>query len=385
MRVRAPVSKLYLVAGEASGDLHAAGLVRALARLRPDWRCVGLGGDRMAAAGVELRANLVERSVMGVRKVLAEFGKLFDLTAHVLQEFEQAPPRALVLVDYPGLNLNLARMARARGIPVVYYICPQVWAWAPWRLRRVARRADLLLPILPFEESIYRAVHPRVRYVGNPVFDHLARLDTELPEPSGPGCPDVLAIFPGSRRQEVEESLPVQLRVAAAVLADDPPGEVVVSCHRPRLREVIQARIDGSGVAARIHDGPTHRLQRQARLALVVSGTATLEQAYFGAPMVVLYATRRWERALFGVLSVTPFIALVNLFAGRRVVPEFLVVPGKEEAAVVEAARALWPDGPARLQVCADLAELRAQAFGPGASERAAEEIRTFLEDVWRA
>ena len=155
-------ARVYISAGEASGDLHGAGLVRALRQIYPAWHFVGLGGERMAEAGVELRVNLVERAVMGVRQVIAEMGSLIDIAARFLEEIRRDPPDLLILVDYPGFNLNLARMARRLGIPVVYYICPQVWAWAPWRVRRVASRADLLLVVLPFEKELYGRVHPRV-------------------------------------------------------------------------------------------------------------------------------------------------------------------------------------------------------------------------------
>ncbi len=205
--------KIFIAAGEASGDQHAARLVSALRARRPEWRFVGMGGPKLEAAGVELREDLVERSVMGFLPVLASLGGIFETVARFVEELRRDPPDLLVIVDNPGLNLNLARLARSRGIPVVSYICPQVWAWAPWRIRRVARRSDLLLVIVPFEEELYHAVHPRVRYVGNPVFDHLAAVepDREIGQGALPPLPPgarPLALLPGSRRQEIREVLP---------------------------------------------------------------------------------------------------------------------------------------------------------------------------------
>ncbi|MGE3163795.1 MAG: lipid-A-disaccharide synthase [Planctomycetota bacterium] len=368
--------KIYIVAGEASGDVHGASLVASLRERHPDWRFVGLGGERMRAAGVELRSNLVDRSVMGFRKVLAEMGYLFGVASVFLEELRREPPELLILIDYPGLNLNLARMARRQRVPVVYYVCPQVWAWAPWRIRRVARRADLLLVILPFEERLYRSVHDRVRYVGNPIFDHLVEQESTPVQPSsGP----VLALFPGSRGHEVDEALPLMLRSVQPIAAARGDLAVVVSCHRPRLRGRVEAAIRESGMTVAIHEGDPHTLQRTAQVAVVVSGTATLELAFFGTPLVVVYPVRRWERRVFGWLSVTPFIALVNLFAGRALVPELLVAEG-EEGQVEQAVRRLLLHEPAAT-VRRELHDLRERLFQPGASARAAAEICRVLEE----
>lgn len=352
-------------------------MVRALRELHPDWSFVGLGGERMQSAGVELRSHLADRGVMGFRKVLAEMGYLFHVATLFLEELRREPPDVVILIDYPGLNLNLARMARRQGVPVVYYICPQVWAWAPWRIHRVASRADLLLVILPFEERLYSTVHPRVRFVGNPIFDHL--LAEEQTPVDSTGRP-VLALFPGSRGHEIDEALPLMLRSVRALALEQPELQVVVSCHRARLRERVASAIEDSGVDAVIHDGDPHRLQRTARAALVVSGTATLEHAFFGTPLVVVYPVRRWERWVFGWLSVTPFIALVNLFAGRAVVPEFLVAPGEEH--LVEAAIRRILSADASECVRSELRALRARAFQPGASVRAAREVAAYLAET---
>lgn len=326
----------------------------------------------MAEAGVELRENLVDRSVMGVRRVVMEMGFLVDVAARYLQELQASPPDAIVLVDYPGLNLNLARMAKRLGVPVIYYICPQVWAWAPWRVRRVAARADQLLVILPFEEALYRAVHPRVHYVPNPVFEHL----TAVEQTAAPLAADkpVLSIFPGSRRQEVEESLPLMLAVEAGLRQRFPDFELIVSCARPRLAEVIQSRVGSRG---RIHDGDPHALQRAAHLSLVVSGTATLEHAFFGTPEVVVYPVKRWERWVFSVLSVTPHVSLANLYAGRRLVPEFLATPA-DVPEVLAAAESLW-EGPERERLLAQLKALRQERFVPGGTMAAAAAVSDFV------
>jgi lipid-A-disaccharide synthase len=244
----------------------------------------------------------------------------------------------------------------------------------------------MLLVIVPFEEELYRAVHSRVRFVGNPVFDHLAELDAEAsPAAVGGGvlaAPPgrrVLALLPGSRRQEVRDSLGAQLRVAAALVEEDPRLHPIVSCQRPALLGEVERAIAASPVPAEVVVGPAQPLQRIADLALVCSGTATLEQAWYGTPMVVMYPANEVERSLYRWFGVTPHFALVNVFAGREVVPEVLFTPGEEEE-VLRRARPLVA-GPERERVRSDLARLRAERFRPGAAQRAADEIVRFLAE----
>lgn len=376
------MTTFFIVAGEASGDNHAASLVETLRQRDPSAEFRGFGGSRMESAGVDLLVDLVERSVMGLRKVIGELGNMVDVAALFYEEIERSPPDAVILVDYPGLNLNLARMAKSLGVPVIYYICPQVWAWAPWRVQRIARRVDLLLVILPFEEPLYRQTRARVVYVGNPVFDRLARWEEENPtrQRSGvEGRPPVLALFPGSRRHEVSDALPAMLDTAAGLVERRGDLRLKVSCQRERLRPTIEEALADSAVKGRaeIHSGDPHSLQHESFLSLVVSGTATLEQAYFGVPLVVVYPIRGWERWAFGQFSVTPFIALANLFVGRRVAPEVLFTR-REVPRILEAAAPLL-EGPRREAVIAQLARARRRLFLPGAPDRAADEVLAFL------
>lgn len=376
------MTTFFIVAGEASGDNHAASLVDTLRERDPSAEFRGFGGPRMEGVGVELLVDLVERSVMGFRKVIGELGNMIDVAALFYEEIERSPPDAVILVDYPGLNLNLARMAKSLGVPVIYYICPQVWAWAPWRVQRIARRVDLLLVILPFEQPLYRQTRARVVYVGNPVFDRLARWEAEHParQKSGlGGRAPVLALFPGSRRHEVSEALPAMLETAAGLMDRQPDLRLKISCQRDRLRATIDAAIAESTVEGRaeVHTADPHSLQHESYLSLVVSGTATLEQAYFGVPLVVVYPIRGWERWAFGQFSVTPFIALANLFVGRPVAPEVLFTR-REIPKILEAAIPLL-EGPRRDAVIAQLARARRRLFLPGAPDRAADEVFAFL------
>ncbi len=375
--------RIFIVAGEASGDLHASHLVRELRAHLPDAEFIAWGGAHLASTGAHLKEDLVENSVMGFVPVLLSLGGLLGTVARFEEELRQTPPDLLIIVDYPGLNLNLARLAKRHGVPVVSYICPQVWAWAPWRIRKVARRSDLLLLILPFEEEIYRRVHKRAHFVGNPVFDHLARLDADDSleriktsadfHPEGKPC---LALFPGSRRQEIRETLGAQCRVAEKLLNEE-DYHVVVSCQRHALLPAIEEKVLAAAIPVEVYTGPARDLQVASDLSLVCSGTATLEQAWYGTPMVVMYAASEVERALYRNFSVAPYFALVNLFAGRKVVPEVLFTPGDEEA-VTRNARQLIR-GEQRERVMQDLRLLKEDRFEPGAAVRGAEEIARFI------
>ena len=227
---RAP--RILLVAGEPSGDLHAADLAAAILRAAPGASIEGIGGPRMAAAGVRVATDLVSDPVMGVWPVVRQAPRFFALYRDQLLRFEEDPPDVVVGVDYPGLNLRLARAARRRGVPFVEYIAPQVWAWAPWRTRRLARDVTRVVCILPFEEGIFRAAGTQASYVGHPLFEHLAReprdeaFRTKLREGLG-GAP-LVALLPGSLRAEVRGNLPVQIDAAVRIAAARPGARFVI-------------------------------------------------------------------------------------------------------------------------------------------------------------
>lgn len=368
--------RILICAGEPSGDLHGARLVQECLRRSPELKFTGIGGEKMAAAGVDLRMNLVDRAVMGWSRIARELPAMLRLLAGITEQIRVDPPDQVVVIDYPGLNINIAQIARRHGIPVTYYICPQVWAWAPWRIHRIAAAADQLLVVLPFEEELYRAVHPRVHHVGNPIFDQLA--DQQTGEVDGVGeDPPLLAILPGSRRQEVEEILPTLLEVAGALIEEFPGLSVGVSCQRGALRNAIDTAIETSGVPVEVLEGSPRRLQERARLAIVASGTATLEQAWFGRPMMVVYPTSEISRAGYSLFAVTPYFALVNLVAGEEVVPEILFQPGMPEPLIRAARELLDPQQGALIRE--RLRDLRQRRFQTGATGRAAEKVLDLL------
>ncbi|MGB1071781.1 MAG: lipid-A-disaccharide synthase [Planctomycetota bacterium] len=363
--------RLMVCAGEPSGDLHGARLVKECLQLCPDLEVDAIGGSHLAESGARLRADRTDKAVMGWLPVLAQLGSIIDHSASFVEEMMESPPDHLVVIDYPGLHSNLASMARRSGIPVTYYICPQVWAWAPWRMKRIAQCADQLLVVIPFEEQLYSPYHPRVIHVGNPVFDHLAD-GGPAPEIPGASGDPILALLPGSRRQELIHGLPALVGAACELKAERPDLEIWVSCQREELRPIVE-EIIGDRKGFHIHSGEARALQSRARLAIVCSGTATLETAWHGVPMVVAYPANDLQKSLFSLLSVAPYFSLVNLFAGEEIVPERLVDPG-DGGAVARLARPLLDDSVASLQV-SRLERLKSEKFHPGASLRAARSV----------
>lgn len=370
-------SSVLLVAGEPSGDLHAADLAAALRRSDPDVRLVGLGGPRMAAAGVELIEDLVSEPVMGVLPVLQRLPFFFGLYRRLLIRLEDDPPDVVVGIDYPGLNLRLAGAARRRGVPFVDYIAPQVWAWAPWRARAMARSVSRVIAILPFEEPIFREVGGEAVFVGHPLFESLAarppdeafRAHLRAAVPDGGA---LVALLPGSRRAEVEANLPLQLSAAQMVLAHSPSTRFVVPLAAERLRPLVEHLLQGGpgGIVV----APPERSEdamAAADAALTVSGTATLHLVAHDTPAVVIYRVSRANRMLASLLLVSPFIALPNLLSGREVLPEMLA-GDDDHPQMANALLGIMPGGPSREAALAALADIRARLHREGVPDRAA-------------
>ena len=368
-----------VVAGEASGDQHAAGLVEALRQRRPDLRFFGMGGDKLAAQGVELLFHAREISVMGIVEVLP---KLFRILA-VLRALERAAkerrPKLAILVDVPDFNLRLAKRLKRLGVRVVYYVSPMVWAWRRGRVKQIARDVDRMLCILPFEEDFYREAGVAARYVGSPVLE-------QVPEPApaaefrarlGLSQTRTLALLPGSRKSEVHKLLPPMV-AAAAELSRDSPLQVVVPIAPGISREAVTSAFAGSGLSPVLVDGRAPEVVGASDAAIVASGTATLEAGLMERPFVVVYRVSTLSYLVGRLLLKVAHIALVNLLARRRLVPELLqgeLQPKRIARAVGE----LW-QGPPRDQVVEGLREVRRSLGPPGASTRAAEEVLAVLD-----
>lgn len=383
-------STVLLLAGEASGDLHGAHLARALRERIPNVKLVGMGGEGMKREGVALFAELDDLAVMGFAEVLGRLPYFLNLEKQLTRRLAAGEFDLVLPIDYPGFNLRMAGVARRLKVPVVYYIAPQVWAWKPRRAEVLARVADRIAVILPFEVPIFEAVGGRVVDVGHPLLDEpLGAPDRAAfcAEAGLDPAREILAVFPGSRKQELRRHLAPFLGAAAKLLARRPGLQVAVA---------VAPGVDLDGLAATVReltgldagdgadagDGPdagSVRMVRDgkgllshARAALVKSGTTTLEAALAGVPFVVAYRTHPISWRIAQRLVRVPHIALANLVAGARVVPELLQDACTPEG-LAEALEPLLADGAARTQMEAGLAEVRERLGTPGAADRVAE------------
>jgi lipid-A-disaccharide synthase len=371
------VPRLFVSAGDTSGDQHAARLVGRLRERVPDLRVEGHGGPALAAAGCAVHTDLVGQSIFGIGGALAALPEMFGVLRATAGVFDRRRPDLVVLVDYPGFNLYVARLAHRRGIPVVYFVAPQLWAWAPWRARRFARVVDEALVIFPFEEGFYRDAGLAAHHVGHPLLDGLPHDEAgiaALRDPAIAARPLPVALLPGSRGREVRRLMPLFL-AAAARLAERQPDASFHAAHvsaaeRRRMAEYARA----AGVPLELHGDAVHAVMASCRAALVASGTATLETGLLGTPLVVAYHITPGERVLVGLLLVPPHVGQVNLVAGRRICPE-VIVPDEDVTPLVAALEPLLRDGPERRAQLEALAGLRRSMTGPGAIERAAERI----------
>lgn len=379
---RGPRPHLFLSAGEASGETHAANLLAALAG--QGMRCTAFGGQRLAAAGADVRFQLSDHAVMGVLGVLKKLPLILRAVATFLRLLRDDPPDLVVLVDFPGLHVVFAKCCKRRGIPVLHYIAPQYWAWGPWRMRRYRRAVDATLTILPFETAFFARFAVPAVYVGHPLLDAMAAEPPDAAAVAAARAQPTLVLLPGSRRKEIQYNLPGLLQVARALRAERPGLRVVLPHHNPArtplVRELLAAH---GGDFVEHHEGPLAPWLAGARLVLAKSGTGSLESCLFGAPTIVVYKLRGFLATLgyHNILSV-PWIAAANLVAGRAVVPEFCFHGEHGWQRVLDSARTLWRDGPEREAMRRDLHLVRTRLGDGGATARVAAIVRRFLVET---
>jgi lipid-A-disaccharide synthase len=380
--------KLFISAGEPSGDLHAANLIRELKRLRPDVEIVGFGGPHMEREGARLLYPLVELAVMWFFRVLLNLHKFIGLANQAERYFRDEKPDAVILIDYPGFHWALAKRAKRHGVPVFYYVPPQIWAWAGWRVKKVRKYVDHLLCSLPFEPQWYRdrGVEGAI-FVGHPYFDELdGRVLDEAflaERRSIPGRK--VAILPGSRTQEVLRNMPVFLEAASKLAQKNFVLNFEVCSLHERHRQIILGQIAEFGRALPIvvHAGRTPELIRLADVAWAVSGSVGLELMVEALPSVILYKVNRIDLFIARPFIKSRFISLVNLMADREVMPEYLTARDVSGDLADWASR--WLGDPvARQSASQTLADLRAEVAKPGASARAASRIVEVLAPLSR-
>ncbi len=379
----AGAGRIVLVAGEPSGDRHGAALARAL-RAHPSlggFALVGVAGPAMRAAGVTPLVAMEDVAVVGVVEVLRHLPALLSARGRIAQALSDPATRLFLPIDFPGFNLPLCRNARARGVPVLYYIAPQVWAWGKGRLGALRRDVDALAVVLPFEEAFFREARVRVRAVGHPLMESLDPAVSRSGFMGELGWPDdarFVALLPGSRDQEIARLAVPLLRAARRFLESRSDARAVVAAaspvHAARLARVAgrEAPAPAAAGTLRVVVDRTREALAYARCAAVASGTATLESAALGTPLVAVYRLAAPSYWLAKRLVRLDRFALANLVAGEDVAPELLqgqVTPAR----VAEALRSLYDEGPARTRALVGVGRVRGLLGGPGASRAVAQ------------
>ncbi len=371
--------RIMISCGEPSGDLYAAALTSEIRTLEPSVTITGFGGDRLAAAGATLVENFSGLSVTGLLEVVRLLPRTYATYRRLVADADATPPDVFVAIDFPDFNFTLARALKKRGIPIVYYISPQLWAWRSGRMKTMKRVVDRVLVIFPFEESIYRDAGVPVQWVGHPLFDVQPApqprdlfLSAQGLDPSRP----VLALLPGSRTNELREILP-DLARAAQLVRQRVPGVQFLVARAPHLHDELLAPIRGlraQGSPAVIIDGQADDVLGSADGAVVASGTVTVQAALHQCPMVVVYRLSPLTYWLGKPFVHVDTYAMANLVAGRRVVPELIQHDFTPESVAREATR-LLTDRPYADRMRADLREVTNRLGSPGASRRAAEAV----------
>ena len=359
--------KVLFVAGEASGDLHAAGVAAALRRIRPELMLAAVGGRRLAEEGVELIHRDEQLGVMGFLEVLKHVPRHFLLLRTIRKMFERGEVAVLILIDYPGFNMKVAAAAKRAGVPVLYYVTPQVWAWGAGRIPKLARLVTKAAVILPFEESLLRGFGIDATFVGHPLLDRAVNMPTKVEAREALTLAlntPVLALFPGSRQQEIDRLIDDFVATAKELQRRIPGLQVLVSV-------APTVALDSERCPFRLVHSASLSVLRAADIALCKSGTTTLEAAIADCPLIVAYRTGRINYAVARRLVKVPNIGLVNVVAGREVAREF-IQDEIEPSAMADALSEVLKDGPRRQEVLSGLAEVRSKLGSPGAADRVA-------------
>lgn len=378
-----PPPVIMLAVGEASGDLHGATLCRALRAAAPECRLVGMGGPRMRAEGMDVTIDVTGAAAVGGTEAVGRLPALVRAYRSLRAMLGgEARPSVLVLIDFPEFNLRLAAAARRACVPVVYFIPPQIWAWRPWRIRALRRLTSLVLAVFPFEHALYRRAGVRVEFVGHPVIDALTSAPTREQARKQLGIDEaalVIGVLPGSRREEVQRLLPAMRDAAARVAAVHPGARFVLGLAPTIEREAVDRLLAGAPAHIEVMADRTHAVMRAADLLFIASGTATLEAALLGTPMVVCYRLSWLSEAMARLLIRVPWMSLANITLGRAVVPE-LYRDTSGESLAAAALRVLDTPGALRAQRDA-FAELTGQLGHPGVGDRAARIILEVAND----
>ena len=371
------MSKIMISVGEASGDLHGASVAHALKAIQPDIVLLGMGGKAMKAAGVDIVYDIADLGVIGFVEIIKNLPKLFKVRDMLAEVMDRERPDVLVIIDYHGFNIRLAKIAKSKGIPVISYICPKVWAWGRGRAKTVAETVEKVAAIFPFEVDVYSEAGANVTFVGHPLLDIVK---TTMPKEQAyqyfgaiPTKPVVL-LLPGSRQQEIVNLLPVMLASAEKIAETLPECQFFLPIASTISRVMIQDIIKQYNVNVILTENCTYDLMNIANMAIAASGTVTLEAAILNLPTVVIYKIAALTYLLGKIVVKIPYISLPNIVAGRKIVPELLQYEVTAENIAKEALPMLT-DPAVHTAIVNDLIEMRQKLGAAGAVKRVAHEI----------
>ncbi|MBA7507846.1 Lipid-A-disaccharide synthase [subsurface metagenome] len=389
------VKKLFIVAGDPSGDLHGANLVTALREISSQIEINGLGGERMERAGVRILYRLTELAIVGFSEAINNILALRQIYIKTEEFLRKEKPDIIVLIDYPGFNLRLAGLAKRLKIPLIYYIGPQIWAWRHGRIKGIAELVSKMLVIFPFEEETYKRAGVDVSFVGHPLLDTIqpTKSKEEVCRKYGldPNSP-IIGLMPGSRKQEIERLLSVMLEASRRIAENRKvqfvlplAGNIPMNYIKERITEFEKNRLNQTKISKSQKEkkpplpilvvrDEDYNIRRTLTLALVASGTATLENACLGIPMIIIYKVSLFSYLLARLLIRIPRIGLANIVAGKRVVPEF--IQQKARAKEIAKVACHWLSNPGLMrETRKELKRVKEKLGTPGASKRAAKII----------
>jgi lipid-A-disaccharide synthase len=367
-------NKVMIVAGEASGDLHGSGLVREMLKMQPGLEIFGVGGDRMKNQGVRLLYHINEMSVLGFWDVMKRFAFFRGVYRNLVSAMDESQPDLLILIDYPGMNLKLARAAKEQGIKVFYYIAPQVWAWGANRIQKMVRLVDKMAVIIPFEEKMFQQAGIDAKFVGHPLLEtvnskigrdeffqkHGLNLDQK-----------VVGLLPGSRILEVKRLLPEMLQTVRQLQKSHPEIQTIISKADSVALNIYQEILQNNN-QVKLVDNSTYEIMKHSDLLIVASGTATLESALFNTPLIVVYKVDPISYLIGKQLVKIDTIGLVNVIAERKIVPEFIQHQFRKDRILPEIEKLLF-DKNQRAVIINNLKKIKKKLGVPGASSRSAE------------
>jgi len=373
-------ANIMILAGEPSGDIHGGHLCRELKNISPGIQLFGMGGPKMEEAGFEVVHRIGDTGVVGFWEVYKELGKYWKIFKKMVAVMEERRPDAVILIDYPGFNIRFARKAHQLGIKVYYYISPQLWAWGQWRIKKIRRYVDKMLVIFPFEKEFYNSHGIEAEFIGHPLIGTL-NLDLskeECQKHLGITSSPMIGLLPGSRRGEIEKILPILIETAKILQEKIPEAKFILPIASIELRPLIEDQLKQTSVKIRTREGSGKEIIVASDLLILASGTVTLEASVYLTPMIIVYKISFFSWLMGKILIKIPFIGLVNIVRGQKIIPEFIQYQARPEA-VAQAGLEILTQPEIRERMIGELKIVRDKLGRPGAATRAAAVITNSL------